>query len=436
MIHDAIGIERQLTHASCGHILTNINVWSKDSEWIVFDVRSDPAGSHFDGGSIQRVWMDGRTEVLYQSRQGACCGVATVCPVTDRIAFILGPENPTNDWMYAAWNRRGLIVDSSYANTERPLDALDFQDPFTPGALRGGSHVHVFSPNGRFVSFTYEDRILQLASDKGADRNQRNIGVTWLEQSIEVPKTHPRNQDGSGFSVLVTKTTNSPMPGSDEIQKAYEDAWIGKQGYLQPDGTNQAGSLAFFGDCIDEKGDVITELFRVDFPDPPWKAPDDCTLQGTLLQRPCPPLGTSQVRLTRTPHRKYPGIQGPRHWPRSHPDGSNIAVLMKDDAGHAQIHLVDTLTGNVQALTQLPFPVSSCFTWNASGTQIAFAADRSIFTVDTSNGTCARRTKPSDPPPRPEAVVFSPDNNSIAYVRPVLTNGAWWNQIFAVEISG
>ncbi|PBD34340.1 hypothetical protein CK247_30830, partial [Klebsiella pneumoniae] len=32
--------------------------------------------------------------------------------------------------------------------------------PYTPGALRGGSHVHVYSPNGQFVSFTYNDHVL------------------------------------------------------------------------------------------------------------------------------------------------------------------------------------------------------------------------------------------------------------------------------------
>ena len=36
--------ERQVTTAHCGHILTNAAVWSPDSEWIVYDTRSDPAG--------------------------------------------------------------------------------------------------------------------------------------------------------------------------------------------------------------------------------------------------------------------------------------------------------------------------------------------------------------------------------------------------------
>jgi hypothetical protein len=42
------------------------------------------------------------------------------------------------------------------------------------GALRGGSHVHVFSPNGRFVSFTYNDHVLHECDPK---RDLRNVGV-------------------------------------------------------------------------------------------------------------------------------------------------------------------------------------------------------------------------------------------------------------------
>ena len=42
-------MEEQITNQACGHILTNVNVWSPDSQWIVFDTRSDPYGDKFDG---------------------------------------------------------------------------------------------------------------------------------------------------------------------------------------------------------------------------------------------------------------------------------------------------------------------------------------------------------------------------------------------------
>ncbi|HEY8505901.1 MAG TPA: hypothetical protein VIL46_15055, partial [Gemmataceae bacterium] len=79
-------MEKQLTSRRHGHILTNAGVWSPDSEWVVYDVRSDPAGTIFDGTRIERVHVStGEVQVLYESRDGACCGVATCSPVDDRV---------------------------------------------------------------------------------------------------------------------------------------------------------------------------------------------------------------------------------------------------------------------------------------------------------------------------------------------------------------
>ncbi len=45
----AAGSEKQITFARTGHMLSNENVWSPDSQWVVYDTRSDPAGDVFDG---------------------------------------------------------------------------------------------------------------------------------------------------------------------------------------------------------------------------------------------------------------------------------------------------------------------------------------------------------------------------------------------------
>ena len=72
-------MERQLTHTPHGHILTNAGVWSHDGRWIVYDVRSDPAGDVFDGHRIQTVdTQTGEVRVLYEAVRGAHCGVASV----------------------------------------------------------------------------------------------------------------------------------------------------------------------------------------------------------------------------------------------------------------------------------------------------------------------------------------------------------------------
>ena len=74
------------------------------------------------------------------------------------------------------------------------LDARDITPPFTPGALRGGSHVHVWDAAGEWVSFTYEDHV--LAQFKSAsptnDINQRNVGVSRPGKPVRVNHAHPR----------------------------------------------------------------------------------------------------------------------------------------------------------------------------------------------------------------------------------------------------
>ncbi|HEY3391716.1 MAG TPA: DUF3748 domain-containing protein, partial [Lacipirellulaceae bacterium] len=174
--------EVQLTDYSGGHILTNINVWSPDGRWIVYDTRSDPAGERFDGRTIEIVNVETReVREVYRSRGGAYCGVASFSPTASHIAFILGPENPTDDWQYSAWHRQGMIVDIDRPGIARAIDARDVTPPFTPGALRGGTHVHVFSGDGKWISFTYEDHVLATLDASGSrshDFNQRNVGVS------------------------------------------------------------------------------------------------------------------------------------------------------------------------------------------------------------------------------------------------------------------
>lgn len=412
--------ERQVTFAPHGHLLTNSGVWSTDREWIVYDIRSDPAGSVFDGDRIERVRVEtGETEVLYRSRQGACCGVATCSPVDDRVVFIHGPENPTPDWNYAAFHRRGVIVRMSEPGVAENLDACDIVPPFTPGALRGGSHVHTFREDGKWVAFTYEDHVLAgNAPQADADRNQRNIGVCIPNRFVHVPKAHARNHDGSHFSILVTRTVNQPQPGSDEISRAFEESWIPKR-----------QALAFQGEVLTETRELISEVFIVELPND-LTVPGDGPLEGTLTRRPAPPRGCVQRRLTFTTDRKYPGLQGPRHWLRASPDGTRIAFLMKDEAGIVQIWLISPDGGEPWQLTRNPMPIASAFSWSPSGQWIAHVMDGSVFITDTDTGLSHRLTEPSpESSPRPEACVFSPDSSKIAYLRHI--NG--WNQVFVVE---
>jgi hypothetical protein len=358
--------------------------------------------------------------------------------VAKRVVFILGPENPSGDWGYSAWNRRGVVVDLADGDRGAPLDGRDITPPFTRGALRGGSHVHVFSNDGKWVSFTYEDLLLATshgADDVSRDLNQRNVGVSVLGRPVSVSKDHPRNYDGSAFSVVVTRTANSPRRGSDEISKAFEEAWVGSNGYVRRDGARQHRALAFQGNVVAPNGETIAEAFIVDIPEDVTVAGDK-PLEGTATSRPAPPRGTQQRRLTFTADRKFPGLQGPRHWLRSSPEGDRIALLMRDDGGVVQIWTVSPNGGEPRQVTHNEFSVASAFTWSANGKLIAYVADNSVFVAEAASGKSCRLTTRSEDvvTPRPQACVFAPDGKRIAFIRPVENGMRFWNQIFVVAL--
>lgn len=402
--------ERQVSRGPGGRILANTGVWSPDSNWIVYDTRSDAAGEKFDGEVIAMVHIhSGEVRELYRATNGAFCGVPIFHPRENRVAFILGPEHPTPDWQYGPSHRQGVIVSTERRAAAKNLDARDITPPFTPGALRGGSHVHVWDAAGEKVSFTYEDHVLA---------QPRNIGVSVPGQSVHVKRDHLRNHDGEYFTVLVTRTTTNPKPGSDEIKKAFEEGWVGR-------------ALAFQGQVVTRKGETIAEVFMVDLPEDLTVAGDG-PLAGTETRMPFPPKGCVQRRLTFTSERKFPGIQGPRHWLRGSPDASRIGFLMKDDDGVVQLWTVSPRGDAPEQLTQNKWSIASAFTWSPDGRRIAHVMDNSVCITDAGSGKTSRLTLHTDDAaaPRPEACVFSPDGKKIAYVRRI--DGV--NQIFVVLV--
>ncbi len=413
--------DRQITTAPHTHILTNVNVWSPDSRRLVYDVRSDPTGKDFDGDRIETVDVDtGEVKVLYTAKNGAKCGVATYHPKLNRVVFILGPENPTPDFSYGFARRQGVMVDEDKPGVAINLDARDMTTPFTPGALRGGSHVHVFSPDGNLVSFTYEDHALAGVTEEAGGRevNLRNVGVSVLGKPVRVPKTHPRNHDGEAFTVLATRTVAGPKPGSDEIKKAYEEGWIVRDGKR---------SLAFLGDTVDEKGRTVTEIFVADLPDDMTQAGDK-PLQGTATTRPAPPKGVSQRRLTSTPYQE-PSAKMPRFWLRVSPDGKWIAFLRPDATGVVQLWVVSPDGGDARAVTSDTDGVQSCFTWSPDSRRVTYAKSVGVWVIDIetkSKKVCFT----TFPQVRPEAVVFSPDGKRIAYTK--MVDG--FSQIFVCDV--
>ena len=429
LVSTMFATERQLTFAPHGHMLTNVNVWSPDSRWVVYDVRG--VDSVFDGTRIERVQVDsGSVQVLYQSKAGAACGVVTYHPREQKVVFIQGPENPTADWSYSASRRSGVILDTHHPGEIRRLDAMNYAPPFTPGALRGGSHVHVFSPDGGAVSFTYEDEVLsRLGVELEHDLNQRNIGVSVAaERGVSVGRTHPRNHDGDYFSVLVTHTVNRPRPGSDEISRAYEEGWIVRRGGRK--------SLAFLGNVTASDGREHAEVFIVDLPADLTRAAAT-PLEGTATRRPSPPQGVVQRRLTFTEQRTFPGaVLAPRHWVRASPDGNEVAFLMKDDAGIVQIWTVRPEGGALRQVTRNPHGLTSAFTWSADGRTIAHTMDGSVCVTDFESGRTRRLTerRAGADVPEPFACVFAPDGKRIAFTRRIAGEKGTFSQVFVVGL--
>lgn len=424
---------RQLTSAPHGHILTNTAVWSADGRWIYYDVRSDPAGSQFDGTRIERVDVQTeRVEVIYESRHGACCGVVTCHPSHDRIVFIHGPEHPDAKWSYGASRRSGAILEPG--GEMEWLDARDLVPPFTQGALRGGTHVHTWSADGKWIAFTYEDQyLIEQEGKPAAESNQRLIGVA-CPTDVDVPAAHPRNQNGSHACAIVISANDSPKPRSSELLRACSDAWVGRNGYVNSEGNRVSKAIAFQGRVATDQGNMIDEVFIVDLPD--VLEPSDPQI-GTWENRRIPAASGCQTRrLTWTDDRKYPGIRGARHWLRSSPDGTLIACLMIDEKSVVQLHTVDPLGKELKQLTNNSADIGSAFTFSNDGEWIAHVWNGEIALTQVATGkTHALTTRENDElPVRPEACVWSPDDRFIAYVRPVACNGVIWNQIFAVEL--
>lgn len=394
---------KQITFAPRHHQLTNTNVWTRDSRWLVFDVR--PSGASFTGKTIERVNVENsEVEVLYMAPDGVHVGVVTVSPQADAYAFIHGPENPDEHWYYDFHHRRGVVTENGHT---RNLDAMDITAPYTAGALRGGSHVHVFSPDGERISFTYNDHVLH---ERDPAQDLRNVGVGVPYGPVSPQGTHPREYGGSHWCVLVSQTTPQPQPGSDEINRAYEEGWVGSH------------QLAFIGDTLSVSGEKVPELFMVDLPhdEQGWKRAGTAPLAGTETTLPAPPAGVIQRRLTFTHQRRWQGLAtSPRHWVRASPQATEIAFLMRDDAGVVQLWLISTLGGEPSQLTHTATGIQSAFNWHSSGRMLGFVLDNRIACCDAQSGEIHFLTAGHANPPSADAVVFSPDGTCIAWMEEV-----------------
>ena len=405
--------EKQLTFGNKGHFLNTTQCFSHDGQWVVYDTRNDDTriGST---GSIEMVNVNtGEIEELYHTRNqtghGPGVGAATFSPLKNRVIFIHGIGNANQQKPYSFTRRTGVAIDTDQPNVPHFMDARCITEPFIPGALRGGTHAHIWSADGQWLSFTYNDYIIeQLSNINPAVKDLRTVGVMFPSPVFVPEDKNGENHSGEMFAVAIAKVTEHPRPGSDDIDKAFDEAWIGKNGYLKTDGTRQKRAIAFQGNVTDELGQTKTEVFVADLPNDLTQAQDEQPIEGTATSRPGVPLGITQRRVTFTGM----GIAGPRHWLKTTPDGNLICFLSKDDLGFINIFGVHPNGGPIKQLTFNKFDAQSGFNISPDGKLLAYIADDSIIISDILSGESNKISTQEKPVGK---VVWSPDGRMLVF---------------------
>ncbi|MEQ9437393.1 MAG: DUF3748 domain-containing protein [Cyclobacteriaceae bacterium] len=434
-VREVVYEEIQLTSDAQGHCLHNTQCFSPDNQWIVYDTRNHDTLIS-STGHIEMVHVATKeVKKLYQTQNqtafGPGVGAATFSPVAPlQVLFIHGIRNADARNPYGYTRRTGVSVRIDAPFHPIFMDARDVSAPFTAGALRGGTHAHTWSGDGQWVSFTYNDYVLQQLDDLRVP-DLRTVGVMAPFGPVEVSDDGSgENNSGELFSVVVAEVTENPTPGSDEIDKAFDEGWIGQSGYQKNDGHWQKRAIAFQGNVKDVDGLAKTEVFVLDLPEDITQANPNFPLAGTLDSRPNVPAGVQQRRITFTDQ----GVQGPRHWLRTTPDGSLIGFLSKDQNGVVQLYGVSPNGGQIKQLTFNPFSVQGPFNFSPDGRYVAYPADNSVFLTDLETGASNRLSSRFSSEEAPVGgVVWSGDGQMLAYNRYVSSTSGRFLQIFLLK---
>lgn len=433
---ESISKEKQITHdPAYHHDLDNNDNFSPDGKWLVYDTRTDEGGIA-ESARIERVNIEtGEKQVLFEIKHNAVwgpgAGAVSYSPKENAVVFIHGLANSSQEIPYQQWRRTGVIIHDSHPNVPIYMDARDVTPPFTPGALRGGTHRHEWSGDGQWIGYTYNDAILKALEDStGEKRNLRTIGVSRKIRPVVVDP-NPENISGEWFSALVVRVVPNPVHGSDEISHAAGDSWVGAAGYRKSDGAHQI-ARAFIGTVKSESGRDVPEVFIVDIPDDITKPGPLGPLEGTATDFPMPPSGTVQRRLTFTANTEHPGCAG---IVRSSPDGSQLAFFAKDVNGISQIFTISPNGGQPSQITDCKSDITGNLRWHPDGQRIAFVWQGSIMLCKVGQEPFSERlerlTAPTDA--APSNLVWSPDGKVLAFNRLVKEGSKSSQQVFILK---
>ena len=241
------------------------------------------------------------------------------------------------------------------------------------------------------------------------------------------------NNGGEWFSAIVVQVVPNPRPGSDEISQAAGDSWVGKNGYLKPNGEYQL-ARAFIGTVKDKNGQTTDEVFVVDIPNEINIKGNLGPLEGTLETMPAPPMGAIQRRLTYTSESKYPGCKGII---RSALSGENLAYLAYDSNGIKQVFTLPPKGGIPTQITEHKSSVSGGLRWHPLGKSIFYLHDGKIVQCKIGQDSFNNRVKylTSKQVAEPTNIVLSHDGKTLAFNRHLSNkNGQTSKQIFLIDL--
>lgn len=433
--HEKFADEIQITQdLSYNHDLDNNDNFSPDDKWLVYDIRTEAGIGACP--RIEKVNIEtGEKVLLYELKQnkvyGPGVGAVSYSHTENKVVFIHGLLNITEQNQYQQWRRTGVIIDDAHPGVPIFMDSRDISSPFTPGALRGGTHRHEWSRDGGWIGYTYNDAILKHLEDStGEIHNLRSIGISKYIKPINVDeRPDEENINGEWTSAIVVNVKANPTPGSDEISRAAGDSWVGVSGYENPNGSMQR-ARAFIGTLKNKDGEDVDEVFIVDIPDDITIPGKYGPLEGTLTSMPAPPLGSSQRRLTFTTSAKFPGCVGVV---RSSSDGKHLGFRMHDEKGIMQMFTISPSGGKPMQQTFHETDIQSGIRWHKDGNKICYVWDNSIVIKELGAKSFQRMTQSSTNPPTD--LVWSHDGKTIAYNRQVADeSGNMTKQIFVIKL--
>lgn len=402
-----------LTTSEKGHTIHHNGAFSSNDEWIVFDGRNDDTkiGETAVIGVVNVKTGEERT--IYQTKNqtvyGPGVGAASFSPDEDQVIFIHGLPDANEKQPYGMSRRTGMLVDIHKGGYAFPADARDMSAPYVPGSLRGGTHSHCWNPDGTMLSFTYNDELIES--------DLRAVGVMLkLEDEIVVDE-RSGNSNGEYYSAIVSDVVANPTPGSDEINKAFDECWVDDY------------SIAFQGNTINAQGQPVTEIFLVEIDREKILA--DKNAVGKKGERPKVPTGIKQKRLTFSER----GLSDLRHWLRSSPDGQYIYGLAKDDEGNNQIVRCQTKSGEFEYVSDFDFSIAAPINISYKGDKMTFVAGNNVFVFEMESKELYQLTNFSENTLKViGAPLFSRKDDKIAFNQFVEIDGHINVQIKLIEL--